>query len=161
MAMVTNQLRVPCGNGWSGEGPEVAGPVRRLPLCPCMGWWVERSSRDLDKGSLCSFLTGNLMNNLWRILESFCSYSHGADPNALPGEDIPRRAVSEEKASCTTAQIFYEPNYVTLNTHFYISFSTYKETSRKILSYHCFSEKQDFALGFCLYILCTWNFSEL
>lgn len=108
---------------------------RQLEGCPCVhawdGGWGEALGT-LTRGVVCSFLTGNLMNNLWRILESFCSYSHGADPNALPGEDIPRRAVSEEKASCTTAQIFYEPNYVTLNT---ISISVYLHIKRHLGRY--------------------------
>lgn len=69
-----------------------------------------------------------------------------------------------KKASCTTAQIFYEPNYVKLNTHFSISLPAYEETSGKILTELSviFSEKEGFAFVFVFaFLLCTLNFSEL
>ena len=66
----------------------------------------------------------------------------------------------KKKAYCTTTQIFYELNYVKLNTHFCISLSTCKETSEKILT-SGFSEKFVFAFLFfaCWFVFWLLGFA--
>lgn len=126
---------------WKQNTKEEAAPLSRCGI-------VRSGSREALgtlTGNLCVFPRGDLISNLWSIHGIFCSHSHGADLNTLPGKDIPGHAVWEKKAYCTTAQICYEPNYIKLNTHFYTSLSTYKETSGKILTELLpdFSEKQN------------------
>lgn len=139
---------------WKQNTKEEAAPVSRCGIMRS----GSREALGTLTGNLCVFPRGDLISNLWSVHGIFCSHSHGADLNTLPGKDIPGHAVWEKKAYCTTAQIFYEPNYIKLNTHFYTSLSTYKETSGKILTELLpdFSEKQ--SVLFLLFYYILWTF---